>query len=142
MSADLIRGLADAFNARDWDRARQYLSDDLAFTDVAMGHSTQGPDDFLAYAQVWANAFSDMQLDLRAAVGDESHVAGEFVGRGTHDGVLMSPNGEIPPSGRDLETPFTWFCDVAGGKLVRIGDYYDAMTIMSQLGLAPAAAEA
>ena len=137
MSAEIIKALADALNARDWDAGRGYLSDDLDFVDLAMGHETRGPDEFIAYAQAWAGAFSDMKLELRAAVGDDRHAAGDFVGRGTHDGPLPSPQGEIPPTGRSMEAPFSWFCDVSDGKLTAIRDYYNPMTIMSQLGLVP-----
>jgi ketosteroid isomerase-like protein len=92
------------------------VSDDLEFVDYAMGVTLQGADAFIDYARSWANAFS---------------------GRGTHDGTLPTPNGDVPPTGRTIDTPFTWFCDVADGKLARVGDYYDAMTIMAQLGLVP-----
>lgn len=142
-SADIVRALADSFNAREWDNARKYLSDDLEFVDLAMGHTTHGPDEFLAYAQGWAGAFSDMQLEVRSAIGDDNHAAGEFVGRGTHDGPLPSPDGQmIAATGRSMEEPFTWFCDVSGGKLTSVRDYYNPMSIMSQLGLMPEPTEA
>ena len=136
-NAELIRSLAEAFNARDFDRGRELVSADLQFVDYAMGVTLQSADAFIEYARSWANAFSDMQLEVRDVVADERHAAGEFVGRGTHDGTLPTPNGDVPATGRTIDTPFTWFCDVADGKLTRVGDYYDAMTIMAQLGLVP-----
>jgi steroid delta-isomerase-like uncharacterized protein len=142
MSVEIIQSLVDSFNVRDWDAARRYLSDDLEFADLAMGHTAHGPDEFLAYAQAWAGAFSDMQLELRAAVGDDRHAAGDFVGRGTHDGPMPSPEGEIPATGRSMEEPFVWFCEVADGKLTAIRDYYNPLSIMSQLGLVPEQAQA
>jgi steroid delta-isomerase-like uncharacterized protein len=141
-NAELIRSLADAFNARDFDRGRELVSDDLEFTDYAMGVTLQGGDAFIGYARSWANAFSDMQLEVGGVVADDRHAAAEFVGRGTHDGTLPTPNGDVPATGRTIDAPFTWFCDVADGKLTRVGDYYNAMTIMAQLGLMPEPAEA
>jgi steroid delta-isomerase-like uncharacterized protein len=136
VSAEILRTIADAFNARDWDRARELLSENVRFSDLGMGVTLEGADAFLGYAQSWAGAFSDMRLEVRAAVGDDQTVAGEFSGTGTHDGPLPSPDGkEIPGTGRRMEEPFTWFCDVSGGKLTSIRDYYNPMSIMTQLGL-------
>jgi steroid delta-isomerase-like uncharacterized protein len=141
-NAELIRSLAEAFNARDFDRGRELVSEDLEFVDHAMGVTLQGADAFIEYARTWATAFSDIRLEVRGVVADDRHAAGEFVGRGTHDGTLPTPNGDVPATGRTIEAPFTWFCDVADGKLARVGDYYNAMTIMAQLGLMPEPAEA
>jgi ketosteroid isomerase-like protein len=91
--------------------------------------------------QMWAGAFSNMRLKTLAIVGGESHVAGEFVGTGTHDGSLVSPGGTVPPTGRTMSERFTWFADVTGGRLVGVRDYYNAMAVMSQLGLMPAPSE-
>jgi steroid delta-isomerase-like uncharacterized protein len=141
-NTEILRALADAFNARDFDRARELVSDDLEFVDVAMGVTTSGPDGFIDYARSWANAFSDMQLEVLAAVADERHASGELVGRGTHDGTLPTPSGEVPATGRRMEVPFTWFADVEGGKLTSMRDYYNALSIMVQLGLMPEPAAA
>jgi predicted ester cyclase len=80
-----------------------------------------------------------MQLETLALVGDEDHLAGEFVARGTHDGTLPMPTGEVPPTGRKLEVRFTWFGEVADGKVTGLRDFYDSMALMMQLGLMPEA---
>ncbi len=141
-NTEILRALADAFNARDFDRARELVSDDLEFVDHAMGVTINGPDGFIDYARSWANAFSDMQLELLAVVADERHASGELVGRGTHDGTLPTPSGEVPATGRRMEVPFSWFADVEAGKLTSMRDYYNALSIMVQLGLMPEPAAA
>ena len=136
-NADTLRALADAFNSRDFDRARELVSDDLEFVDLAMGVTIQGVDGFIGYAQSWATAFSDMQLETRAVVSDERYASGEFVGRGTHDGTLPTPNGDVPATGRRIEAPFVWFAEFDHGKITGVRDYYNALTLMAQLGLMP-----
>src|SRR5581483_1209098 len=138
-AASILEGLADAFNARDFDRARTLVADDVVFVDYAMEMTINGVDGFLDYANGFATAFPDMRLEALSYVGDDTRAAGEFMGRGTHDGPLQSPMGEIPPTGRELNAPFVWYADVAGGKITRLGDYYNAATFMSQLGLVPEA---
>jgi steroid delta-isomerase-like uncharacterized protein len=137
VAADVLQGLADAFNSRDFDRARTLLADDVVFVDYAMEATIDGADGFLEYANGFATAFSDMRLEALSYVGDDARAAGEFVGRGTHDGPLQTPMGEVPPTGRQLNAPFVWYADVRDGKIARLADYYNAATFMSQLGLAP-----
>ena len=136
-SGETLGRLAQAINERDWDGARSLLTDDVEFVDVAAGVSTQGVEAFFGYVQVWTGAFSNMALEVRSLVGDEQHAAAEIVGGGTHDGPLMTPGGEVPATGRDFREPFVWFADMADGKVARLGDYYNAMSVMAQLGLTP-----
>jgi steroid delta-isomerase-like uncharacterized protein len=136
-NADLLRAVADAFNAREWNRAGELMSDDVEFEDVAAGVILRGADGFVSYAQSWAGAFPDMRIETLAVFADETFVAGEFRGSGTHQGTLPTPAGDIPPTGRRFEERFVFFCDAADGKLTAIRDYYNAMSMMTQLGLMP-----
>src|SRR5438270_10657228 len=111
-SADLIKQFADAFNAREFDRIPEFVDDGIVFDDVAAGEVVHGPDGLADYMKMWAGAFSDMQLEVLGVVGDEHHVAGEFRCRGTHDGPLASPGGEVTATGRTLEERFIWFGEV------------------------------
>jgi steroid delta-isomerase-like uncharacterized protein len=139
---EVLQALADAINARDYDRIGGLLSDDVEFADVAAGQTVSGRDATLAVVRMWLGAFPDMRLEVLALVADERHGAGELVGRGTQDGTLVTPMGEIPPTGRRFEEPFTWFVDLSGGRVSGWRDYYNAMSLMMQLGLIPEPAEA
>jgi steroid delta-isomerase-like uncharacterized protein len=134
---EILRSLADAFNARDFERARGLVSDDLVFVDYATGATINGVEGFVEYARGFATAFSDMRLEALSYVGDDRRAAGEFVGRGTHDGPLATPAGTVPATGRTLAAPFVWYAELADGKITRLGDYYDGATFMTQLGLMP-----
>jgi predicted ester cyclase len=68
----------------------------------------------------------------------EDLVVVEFVGRGTHDGPLKGPVGEIPPTGRRVEIRFCEVHEIWDGKIVRFRTYFDPATMMRQLGLMPA----
>src|SRR5438309_11209076 len=141
-NADLIRAVADAFNAREWDRVTEFVTDDLEFEDVAAGVSVSGPGAFAGYAQGWASAFPDMAIETLSVVADETRVAGEFKARGTHEGTMQTPAGDIPATGRQFEERFVWYCEVADGRLSAVRDYYNVMSLMTQLGLIPEPAAA
>jgi ketosteroid isomerase-like protein len=45
--------------------------------------------------------------------------------------------GEVAPTGKEMELHFCSVIKVRDGKIVEERDYYDAMTIVTQLGLMP-----
>jgi steroid delta-isomerase-like uncharacterized protein len=128
--------LVEASNAKDWDRVRQVLSDDCVFEDVARGIVVEGADGFVRYQQSFENSFSDMRLELVATVGDGERESAELRSRGTHDGPLRFPDGEIPATGKTVDAPLCWFADVCDGRITRLRDYYNPATFRTQLGVA------
>jgi predicted ester cyclase len=58
----------------------------------------------------------------------------EFWGRGTHTGPLETPKGTIPPTGRRVEWQLCFVYDVHHGKVHHVREYFDAATLMAQLG--------
>jgi ketosteroid isomerase-like protein len=81
----IAREYLESFNRRDWDRIRALFAPTYSYTG-ADGTTQQGPEAGLAVVQMWAGAFSDAKVEIRAI-----HVAGdtaivEFQGGGTQDG--------------------------------------------------------
>ena len=64
-------------------------------------------------------------------------MATEHVGRFTHTGPLVTPGGEISPTGRRVEIQIAEFYQMKDGKIRQLRAYYDAATMMRQLGLVP-----
>jgi ketosteroid isomerase-like protein len=50
---------------------------------------------------------------------------------------MQTPMGEVAPTGKEMELNFCSVVKVQNGKIVEERDYYDAMTIVTQLGLMP-----
>jgi predicted ester cyclase len=136
-SANVLQALTEAFNERAWERAHDLMIEDVEFVDVASGVTTHGPQGFVDYARGWANGFPDMHIETISLLAEGTMVAGEFRGSGTHDGTLPTPAGEIPPTGRPFSEPFVFVADVVDGKLAKVRDYYNTMSMMAQLGLMP-----
>ena len=62
----------------------------------------------------------------------------EFVGRGTHSGTFASPGGpSIPATGKKGELPCCEAFRLRDGKVVSGRIYYDMLTLLGQLGVAP-----
>jgi ketosteroid isomerase-like protein len=80
-------------------------------------------------------AFPDASYEyvMKYEVGDTAIDEGYFVG--THTGVLSTPEGEVPPTGRKLRLRECDILEVADGVAVAHRSYYDQLDFTSQLGL-------
>lgn len=137
-AAPVLRELAEAFNAGDWPKLRQMVSDDVIVVDIASGsESTTGADAFVRGDQNWRNAFTDFHVEILAIVGDSARAAGDFILRGTHTGLLPTPWGDVPATGRKVELPFAMFCEIADGRVTVIRDHYNPTLAMAQIGVEP-----
>src|SRR5687767_12200658 len=92
----------DAFNAHDEAGIRAHTGENTVFQGPA-GVRLEGADASVAYAMSWLNAFSNARIDVETVVADGDWVAMMGTFRGTHDGTLASPQGDVPATGRSLE---------------------------------------
>ena len=125
----------EAFNNRDFDGAVAQAAENIELLNVPLGVTLHGPEGFRQYIQGWATAFPDSRVEVTNIVAGEEGVVIEFRGRGTHTGPLNSPTGEIPATGRSVDIPFCEVMQIKNGKISSIHTYYDAATMMGQLGL-------
>jgi len=131
----------NAFNAHDEAAIRAATADDCVFEGPG-GVRLEGGDAVTGYAMVWLNAFSDAQLVVDTVAVDGDWVAHTGVFKGTHDGTLASPDGDVPATGRRLEGRCSQFVRFQDGRSVEEHLYFDQMDIVTQLGLMPETAGA
>jgi predicted ester cyclase len=101
----------------------------------AQGSGRQACLDFYAG---WLNAFSDGRVDVHRVhfVDDIAVEEGTF--SGTHDGVLPTPAGEIPATGRRVNLPYIQVLRFRDGKHASFNLSFDRLLMLEQLGLSPA----
>lgn len=132
----------DAFNARDEAAARSVLADDITFRAPGMPE-TRGIDAAVEFDKVWWEASSDAHTTIlqNVLVGDDTVIQrGHF--HGTHDGVLRTPMGDIPATGKEIEGNYVWVFRFSGDKCVDAEILFDRMQVQEQLGIAPQPATA
>jgi steroid delta-isomerase-like uncharacterized protein len=124
----------EAFNAHDG--AAEPWSDDAEF--VAPNASMHGRDEVLGFLGAFWEAFPDARLETSRLLAQGSAAAAEGRFIGTHTGVLRTPEGEVPATGRHVE--FRWMSsyDVRGEELASEHLYFDQAELLGQLGLMPA----
>jgi ketosteroid isomerase-like protein len=136
-SQSIIRRLFDGFNAKDLDAIEALAADDFVLIDCASGEKYEGPEGARRNAEGWLTPFADVNVEVTNVVSSGDWAVAECVGRGTHSGPMQTPMGEVAPTGKQIELHFCSLVKVRDGKMVEGRDYYDAMTIASQLGLLP-----
>jgi len=123
-----------AFNEKDFERARTLIQPEALVQNVALGATMK----LIEHSQAWASAFPDGQVEVLNLVAQGDQVVAEFIGRGTHTGPLLGPGGlRIPPSQRRLEMRFVEIFEFRNGRMASGRQYFDALGLMTQLGLAP-----
>ncbi|MBU8900022.1 nuclear transport factor 2 family protein [Corallococcus sp. H22C18031201] len=130
-NAAILRDIYQAFNEKDVKRVGARASPDARIVRVPSGESLGVIEDF----QGWATAFPDGQVEVTQMVAQGDCVVAEIIGRGTHQGPLSSPQGPIAPTQRRVEMRLVDVYFFRDGKVTGGRTYFDAMSLMRQLGL-------
>ena len=133
-SGDVVRRHIEAFNARDAESSPWAEDAEIQ----APGATVSGREAVLGFLGVFQAAFPDGRLEVRNLLSDGSSAAAEGAFVGTHDGVLHSPQGDVPPTGKSVELRWASAYEVRGEELLSEHLYFDQMDFLGQLGLLPA----
>jgi len=139
-----VRRGFDAYNAHQvdlhWlDYTTTDVAEDCEVVDMPSGMVLRGPEGLKQFLLGFSTAFPDSRGDVKIVSATEEQAVIEVILRGTHTGVLHSPAGDIPPSGRTFELRACEVFQIRNRKITRHATYYDALSLMQQLGVMPAA---
>ena len=133
----------DTFNAHDIDGFAEVLADDVVFQ-APGGMRGSGKAACAEFFGSWFVAFPDVHVEVHGIhiVDDVAVEEGTF--SGTHNGVLHTPTGEIPPTGCAVGLDYIHVLRYRDGKHVSFNLMFDRLLMLEQLGLmlAPAPAPA
>ena len=136
-NVETLRAAHHAFNKRDFGAFASILAETFTYEDRARGVTFKGRSGFKEFMQGWVAGFSNAEVSKPQYIDGGNTVVAEFTGRGTNDGAL----GPLPKTGKQMNISF---CEIMRfndqGQIVSGAAYYDQLTMMTQLGHAPAAA--
>ena len=138
---EVMDRITDAVVSGDRDAlGRLYAADAVAETPE--NPRIEGAAAIADYLLAFKRAFPDASWESAATFesGDTAIDEGYFVG--THTGVLTSPAGDVPPTGRRLRLRDCDMITVKDGVAVSHRFYYDQLDFMGQLGLTETGAAA
>lgn len=130
------KALIQAYNDKNWDRARASMTPDFVYDEVATGRTVTGRDAALDLWKGWAEAFPDSTGTIHSAHAAEHGMAVlELTWKGTHRGPLQGPKGPIAPIGRTIEVRACVIYEFAEEKARAQRQYFDMATLYRQLGV-------
>jgi ketosteroid isomerase-like protein len=104
----------------------------------------QGKHELRGWLGVFWQAFGSYRHEITSIENAGSAVFAEGTWTGIHDGPLLAPDGEVPPTGRTAS--FRWAIaleiDESAGVARSVRLYYDQLEFLAQLGLVPEPAAA
>jgi len=129
----------ETFNAHDIDGFTSVLTDDVTYR-APGGISGQGKAACAQFFAGWFGAFPDAHVEVHAlhTAGDVAVEEGTFTG--THNGVLHTPAGDIPPTGHPVTVGYIQVLRFRDGRHASFSLMYDRLLMLEQLGLIPAPA--
>ena len=130
-SVEVLRAVHEAFNNRDWQAMRGLVDPELVWVDHPRGRTVKGFDEFLGWCQEWVSGMSDARVDEPRYIGAETRAITQFQGRGVNDGEL----GPAHATGKAMDLAFCTVVNVEGDRMTTGEIYYDALTMMAQLGV-------
>jgi steroid delta-isomerase-like uncharacterized protein len=138
-NAKIAQTIYESFNSRDVERGAAQYDGGAEIVNMPMGVAVHGHDGYRQFIHGWTEAFPDGKVEVTHMVANDNSVVTEFRGRGKHNGPLAGPAGIIPATGRAIDVAFCEVLEIKNGKIVKDRLYFDAATMMGQLGLMPAA---
>jgi steroid delta-isomerase-like uncharacterized protein len=127
----LVREHMESENMHDFDVTLATFADHPRYEIVATGEVYDGADAVSRYYQETRTAFPDQRNELISLHHADDAVIVEFWLRGTHRGVFRG----VPASGKSFEARMAAFFLFDGERLVCERVYFDAATLLTQLGL-------
>jgi steroid delta-isomerase-like uncharacterized protein len=128
----IVREHMDSENTHDFDITLATFADHPRYEIVPTGEVYDGAEEVDRYYQETRAAFPDQRNELISLHHADDAVIVEFWLRGTHRGEFRG----IPPTGKSFEARMAAFFVFEGERLVNERVYFDALTLLSQLGLA------
>ncbi len=129
------KGLIEAYNDRNWDRAKASITPDFVYDEVATGRRVTGVDATLDAWKGWAQAFPDSKGSFQGVhVAENGTVVLEVTWTGTHQGPLQMPDGPIAATGKRIEVRACAIVELKGEKARTQRHYFDMVTLLRQIG--------
>ena len=133
----IARKQIDAFNNGDWEQLRELLASDASYHELGTERAIEGPEQIIEAFKGWKTAFPDAAGRVTSSLASGDTAVLEVTWKGTQTGPLTTPAGTIPASGKSQETPAVVFYVFEGAKIKASRHYFDAMTLLKQIGAQP-----
>lgn len=123
-----------AFNQKDLEGFIANEAPDIEFT-IPGGITLRGHDQVRDYMLLFWGAFPDIKVTATNQVIDGDTAVTEAVYEGTHTGILRTPHGDVPATGRNVRGRQVAVQRVRDGQVCSERLYFDQLEFLGALGL-------
>jgi len=131
---EIVQLANDAMNNHEFEKLDQFFAKDFTRHCQATPEvQIKSLEEMTKFVKIWYTSFPDakMETKLTAAENDLVAVWGTFTG--THE----APMGDIPATGKKMESETFAFFRIENGKIAELWVTWDNVAILKQLGLFP-----
>jgi predicted ester cyclase len=134
----IIESADEAFNNKDWDAFNDRHTESVISYSPMTPEPTTGIDSHRKSVKTLLSAFPDFHMNRELSFGQGDWVCSTYTLTGTHKGPLQGPSGKtVPPTNKPVRIPFVAAVRFEGGKIAEEHIYFDRLTMLAQLGVAP-----
>jgi steroid delta-isomerase-like uncharacterized protein len=131
----VLQEWATAWSSHHTEKVLALFTDDCVYEDVTFGVINRGKAELQAFAHGVFAGVPDFQIELTARFVADTWAGMEWIMSGTHKGDFPG----MPATGKRFSAVRgATIVELQGGKIRRCSDYWDAATVMRQVGLLPA----
>ena len=137
MTTETSKSLVLRFVDEFWSKGNLAAADELMAPDVVI-HQPEvgGVAGLKAFNTTLRAAFPDWYSTAEELIAEGDRVAERWTGRGTHRGEFQG----IPPTGKQVAVPGVVFYRLRDGRIIEFRGSFDMLSMLQQLGVAPAVA--
>jgi steroid delta-isomerase-like uncharacterized protein len=131
-----IQDQVGALNRHDPDGFAGFYTADAVIEDPQYPEPLKGRAAIRKDIAAFVAAFPDLEFTVKSVLQDGNSVAFDGVGKGTHKGPMVGPEGEIPATNRPMQVRFAALLRVNDeGLITEERRYFDLAGLMQQLGV-------
>jgi uncharacterized protein (TIGR02246 family) len=133
---EVADNIVKAFSSVDATAKANLYTEDAIFITPSEQEPVRGRKAIEEYLVATYKPFSDVVIEFPTILISGNHIVFEQVVRGTNTGAMISPEGEIPPTGKKVELKLVWIVRISPDGLIEEDrTYFDNLSLMQQLGL-------
>lgn len=133
----LVDSVIALWNTGNPEVARQLYGEGAERSDPNQSEPARGPQQIARYVAEVRAGFPDFKLEIKQRVAEGNRLVTYWTCTGTHKGDFQG----IPPTGKRIEITGLALNRIENGKVAEERVYFDRLTMLEQLGVAPGAVQ-
>ncbi|WP_181919455.1 ester cyclase [Alkalilimnicola ehrlichii] len=132
-TTDVVRQEVEALKRHSLADMTDRYTEDAVVHDPMYSEPLRGREAIRDDLAAWLRTFPDLEVEMRAILEEGDRYACEIAMTGTHKGPLITPDGELAPSGKRVAMSIGLFGRLDGDRIAEERRYYDLSSIAAQL---------